>query len=190
MLRTTLLCAALALAHADDSESAVDCAKMTVKKLRVWLADRGLRCDGCAEKSDYVALCNQNLDAPLLPKKEPEAPPEKEKSIEDILAGLKGMPGMENIKMFTADDFKGMNHEQMAESMAGGGGGGRKRRNYRQELIDFYEKYGLQDKMDGVDAALEKWKGKENKMFKALYKKYDAEIRAKADASDDSKEEL
>ena len=34
-----------------------------------------------------------------------------------------------------------------------------------------------------VDAALDKWKGRESRMFDALYKKYDVEIRAKSDAA-------
>eukprot|EP00320_Phaeocystis_rex_P008398 CAMPEP_0119059382 /NCGR_PEP_ID=MMETSP1178-20130426/3550_1 /TAXON_ID=33656 /ORGANISM="unid sp, Strain CCMP2000" /LENGTH=72 /DNA_ID=CAMNT_0007040415 /DNA_START=89 /DNA_END=307 /DNA_ORIENTATION=- len=35
----------------------------------------------------------------------------------------------------------------------------------------------MDDKLDGVDAALDKWKGREEKMFSALHKKYDSEIR-------------
>ena len=127
----------------------------------------------------------------------PPAEPKKDADIDELLKNMKGMPGMENIKMFTADDLKGMNPEQMAASMGGGGGGGR-RRNWRRELVDFYTRYGLEDKIDGVDAALAKWKGRENKMMNALYKKYDAEIRAKTEAAkdlhtgdgDDAKEEL
>ena len=81
-----------------------------------------------------------------------------------------------------------MNPEQMASSMGGGGGGGgggSRRRNWRQKLIDFYTRYGLEDKIDGVDAALAKWKGRESKMMSALHKNYDAEIRAKTDAARD-----
>ena len=32
--------------------------------------------------------------------------------------------------------------------------------------------------LEGVDAALDKWKGREEKMLDALYKKYDKEINA------------
>lgn len=32
--------------------------------------------------------------------------------------------------------------------------------------------------LDGVDAALDKWKGREEKMFDVLNKKYDKEIKA------------
>ena len=38
----------------------VDCAGMKLKDLRQWLASRGLKCDGCVEKADYVSLCKQN----------------------------------------------------------------------------------------------------------------------------------
>ena len=194
-LLTLLLWAALA--SADD----VDCGAMKTKQLRQWLAARGLKCEGCAEKADFVALCEANIDAPLLQADEPPAgdyvPPSgggggggKDQSIEDLLAGMKGMPGMENIKMFSADDLKGMNTEQMGASM-GGGKGRRSKAEWRQDLVDFYTRYGLDDKIDGVDAALDKWRGREQRMFDALYKKYDKEIRAKDDyAKDDYKDEV
>jgi len=56
------------------------------------------------------------------------------------------------------------------------------RSQYRRRLVDFYEKYGLADKLDGVDAALDKWKGREEKMFTALNKKYQDVIDAKWEA--------
>lgn len=84
----------------------IDCDAMRIKELRIFLQDRGLRCDGCAEKADFVAMCHGNKDAPI--KREPEQQsqdasnePKDEKNIEDLLASLKGMPGMEGIKMFT-----------------------------------------------------------------------------------------
>ena len=171
----------LAVAAAD---SEVDCGAMRTKELRKWLAARGLKCEGCAEKADYVTLCEQNKDAPLLPPEEPpaDAGKGKDQSIEDLLASMKGMPGMEGIKMFTADDLKNMNPEQMGASM-GGRGGRKSRAEWRDELVDFYSRYGLDDKIAGVDAALDKWKGRESRMFDALYKKYDVEIRAKSDAA-------
>ena len=60
---------------------------------------------------------------------------------------------------------------------------GQRAPNSRDELVDFYSRYGLDDKIAGVDAALDKWKGRESRMFDALYKKYDVEIRAKSDAA-------
>ena len=99
-MRSLALLALLASAAADDD---VNCSKMKVKELRIFLADRGLKCDGCAEKADFVAMCEANKDAPLKPKVEeaPKEEPKKKEDIEDILAGMKGMPGMEGIKMFT-----------------------------------------------------------------------------------------
>ena len=46
--------------------------------------------------------------------------------------------------------------------------------SYRDRLIGFYKKYNP-DKMSGVDATLEKFKGREEEMFKALVNKYGAE---------------
>ena len=43
----------------------------------------------------------------------------------------------------------------------------------------------------GVDAALDKWKGREERMFDKLYQKYDSEIKAKWDKdAEPEKEEL
>lgn len=192
---TLLLCAGL-LASADEE---VDCGAMKLKNLRLWLKARGLKCEGCAEKADYVALCEQNRDAPVQMTEPSGSEPAgggaaggggKDQSIEDLLAGMKGMPGMENIKMFSADDLKGMNAEQMGASMGGGNRGRRPRAEWRQDLVDFYTRYGLDDKLDGVDAALDKWKGREQRMMDALYKKYDNEIRAKDDYAKDTKDEV
>lgn len=98
-----MLAAFAMLAAAAATDADVSCEKMRVKELRLFLEDRGLRCEGCAEKADFVAMCEANKDAPLAEKSSPSPSdaPKEEKSIEDILAGLKGMPGMEGIKMFT-----------------------------------------------------------------------------------------
>ena len=45
-------------------------------------------------------------------------------------------------------------------------------------MVDFYTMYGLEDKLDGVDAALDKFKGKENKIMPKLYKKYKDNVDA------------
>ena len=86
--------------------------------------------------------------------------------------------------MFSGDDLKNMNYEQMG-NMFGGGGRSKPRKTrsqYRRELVEFYKRYSMEDKLDGVDAALDKWKGREDRMFDALYKKYDAEITKYWDA--------
>lgn len=180
---------------------------------------------GCAEKADFVKMCEEHKDTPVLPKKPADDLPPRggaggkkdDQSIEDLLASMKGMPGMENIKvcapsgiapsantriaqphvpsalvlrlmccshqqMFNANDLKNMKPEDMASSFGGGGGGGRRpqrsRSEFRKELVDFYTTYGLTDKLSGVDAALDKWKGREEGMINALYKKYEKEIEA------------
>jgi hypothetical protein len=50
-----------------------------------------------------------------------------------------------------------------------------------------------EQKISGVDAALDKWKGREERMMSALYKKYDDKIREYdnlEEASNAGKEEL
>ena len=52
------------------------------------------------------------------------------------------------------------------------------KKQYRKELVDFYERYEIGYTEEGVDTAMEKWKGRQEKMFNALYKKYDDQIKA------------
>jgi len=189
----------LALAVADPGAETIDCAAMKTKQLRVFLNERGLQCEGCAEKADFVRMCNANLDAPKIQRVAPATAvppkPDKEQSIEELLASMKGMPGMEGIKMFNAGDLKGMNPEQMGSAFGGGKSKPLGRSDYRKELVDFYTRYELLDKLATVDAALDKWAGREEKMMTALHKKYDAEIKAYWDKQDaerasETKEEL
>eukprot|EP00962_Isochrysis_galbana_P000445 scaffold128_cov118-Isochrysis_galbana.AAC.6 len=66
-----------------------------------------------------------------------------------------------------------MDPERMAQQMAGGRGGRPKRRTrsqWKRELVAFYEAHGLQDKVAGVDAALDKWKGREQIMWDKVQK--------------------
>lgn len=90
------LLALIAGARADDE---VNCAALRTKELRKFLDARGLKCEGCAEKSDFVQMCEENQDAPLVEKPKPAAEPKDDKNIDDILASMKGMPGMDGIKM-------------------------------------------------------------------------------------------
>jgi len=179
---------ALLVGGALAQEGEIDCKRMKVKELRQMLAARGVKCEGCAEKADFQQLCEKEKDTPLLPvEDEPAAPaePEKEKDVEEMLKGFKGIPGMEGVKMFSGDDLKNMNYEQMGNMFGGGGGRSKPRKTrsqYRRELVEFYQRYSLEDKLDGVDTALDKWKGREDRMFDALYKKYDAEITKHWDA--------
>ena len=171
------LLALLGAARGDDD--GVDCAGMRTKELRKWLAARDLKCDGCAEKADFVALCENNRDAPLVQKDEPPAAgaksrirtpgdgkDPKDQDINDILKSMKGMPGMENVKMFTADDLKNMGSDGWRASEV------KPASEWRAELESFYKANGLDDKLAGVDAAMEKWKGREDKMMNAVRRKY------------------
>ena len=92
--------------------------------------------------------------------------------------------------MFGADDLKNMNFEEMGRQF-GGAPKRQTRAQYKERLVDFYTQYGMTDKLDGVDAALDKWKGREERMFDKLYQKYDSEIKAKWDKdAEPEKEEL
>ena len=52
----------------------------------------------------------------------------------------------------------------------------RSRSEWKQDLMDFYTRYGLKHKIDGIDRMLDQWKGLESKMMDKLYKKYDDAI--------------
>lgn len=45
-----MLAAALLFVQAEEAEPS--CGSMRTKELRKWLAARGLKCDGCAEKAE------------------------------------------------------------------------------------------------------------------------------------------
>merc|ERR1712195_125271 len=74
--------------------------KMRVKQLRKFLYDRDITCKGCAEKDDFVKLAIENREKPT---KE-----EKDKTLDELLASMKGMPGMGNFKMYGKDDIANM----------------------------------------------------------------------------------
>ena len=199
-----LLLLALLGARGDDD---VDCKGMKGKQLRQWLAARALKCDGCAEKADFVALCEANRDAPLAtpsPAADSDGPrvrtpgQEKDADINELLKSMKGMPGMENIKVMTPDDIlkstkddfmrpppsggrpAGKRERPKRDAKRGGGGGGddeigalgRPVSSWREELVDFYTKYEILARLDGVDEALAKWRGREDEMMAAVKKKY------------------
>lgn len=45
-----------------------DVRKMNIKGLKQFLSERGLTCDGCAEKRDYLDLALNNIDTPVVAK--------------------------------------------------------------------------------------------------------------------------
>jgi len=186
------------LVSAEDGERP-DFSKMRIKELRKILDDRGVKCEGCSEKFHMVERVQEVWDQPVISKPEEASSPPADtpsppadapsddgsnakaptESTEELLSRLKGMPGMENLKMFTANDLKN------GKFPGGGGGYGdygeppkKTRAEHRKELIDFYVRFGLQYEEDKIEKALDKFKGKEQKMFRSLYKKYDAEIKA------------
>ena len=95
--------------------------KMKIKELLALLTERGVECKNCrgAEKSHIIG---QVRDAIHLPKNTKKAEDKKrnaakarsgreggkDEGVEDILAKMKGMPGMENIKVFGRDDIDKM----------------------------------------------------------------------------------
>ena len=160
-----------------DDEWAAECRGMKTKALRIFLRERGLQCEGCTEKSDFVEMCIAHKDTPLVEIKPAE--PEKKENIEDILGSLKGMPGMEGIKMFTADDLKNMGPDGMGSAFGGRDPPPRKsREEWYSTVEEFYTRYGLTDKLDGINTVLDKWTGREEKMMRALNKKYKDHIEA------------
>ena len=92
--------------------------------LRKKLADKGLECKGCSEKSDFITqvLESQHLPDIEPPKeKEPTVDEKKvkekdENDIEDMLADLRSK-GFGNTQAFTADDLKDLTPEQMQEKV-------------------------------------------------------------------------
>ena len=93
-----------------------DMKKLPIKRLRQFLAARGLECRGCAEKDDYVKMAYENRDTPLAPIPEEPLPTppsndeieasraRKKKDMEDLMAGFKGS-GMGNMRMFSGRAF-------------------------------------------------------------------------------------
>mmetsp|Transcript_75158 Transcript_75158/g.195840 ORF Transcript_75158/g.195840 Transcript_75158/m.195840 type:complete len:129 (+) Transcript_75158:89-475(+) len=100
----------------------------------------------------------------------------KDADLEDILAKMKGMPGMENIKVFGREEMDRMAKD--GDYSGFGASPSPPAYDCHKELTDFYTKYEMEDKKAGIDEACKKWKGKEYKMMVALRKKYKDVIAA------------
>ncbi|EKX48670.1 hypothetical protein GUITHDRAFT_105304 [Guillardia theta CCMP2712] len=83
---------------------------MRAKELLVLLKERGVDCKECrgAEKSFLIQKVRENLHLPVKNKINQENAKGKDESVDDIMAKLKGMPGMENIKVYGRDDIEKM----------------------------------------------------------------------------------
>jgi len=84
--------------------------KMKIKQLLGLLEERGRPCLKCkgAEKSHIVSQVLEAIHLPIVPKKKAPKGKDKPEDVEDIMSKLKGMPGMENIKVFGRDDMDKM----------------------------------------------------------------------------------
>eukprot|EP00239_Pterosperma_sp_CCMP1384_P005825 CAMPEP_0197853522 /NCGR_PEP_ID=MMETSP1438-20131217/22889_1 /TAXON_ID=1461541 /ORGANISM="Pterosperma sp., Strain CCMP1384" /LENGTH=138 /DNA_ID=CAMNT_0043467961 /DNA_START=186 /DNA_END=602 /DNA_ORIENTATION=+ len=58
-------------------------AKMRVKQLKAFLAERGVECKGCAEKEHFVEKCEASRDMPILPP-EPAVEESSGMNLEDM----------------------------------------------------------------------------------------------------------
>mmetsp|Transcript_1567 Transcript_1567/g.2509 ORF Transcript_1567/g.2509 Transcript_1567/m.2509 type:complete len:151 (+) Transcript_1567:62-514(+) len=106
--------------HGIYGNDSIDFNAMRVKELKRFLYDRGLNCIGCAEKADYVKMAEEHRDTP---KKQSDTRAtsdddtsrgkSKDDSMADILEKLKQFGGA---KVFTQDDLKNMNFDEMKSS--------------------------------------------------------------------------
>ena len=69
----------LATLAAASAQSEVSCRNMKTKELRAFLADRGHTCNGCAEKSDFINMCEEHKHDPAKPAR----PEQEEEPIPD-----------------------------------------------------------------------------------------------------------
>jgi hypothetical protein len=54
-------------------QTEVDILALKIKDLRKFLDDRGVACEGCVEKADFVKIALASKDAPILESKKPKA---------------------------------------------------------------------------------------------------------------------
>ena len=114
--------------HGASAETPEELAKLPVKKLRQFLAARGLECKACTEKDDFVKLAVQNIDTPLKEQRSPPTPPSAvgdenpvkrdKKEIDDLMETMK-KSGLGNFKFYSPEDLKKMKPEDMAKNMGG-----------------------------------------------------------------------
>jgi hypothetical protein len=103
----------------DESTDLPDFAKMRVKELNALLEDRGVTCNGCAEKSDLVKRVKETYHLPIQSdsdksesgrkaeqKKTDDREPLTDEKLDEILKSLGGAG--KGYKVFRPDDFKNL----------------------------------------------------------------------------------
>lgn len=58
-----------ARAQAKNVDKDTDFSKMKMKALKLLLKERGVKCEGCTDKSDFVKMVKDSIDMPVLSKK-------------------------------------------------------------------------------------------------------------------------
>jgi hypothetical protein len=99
-----------------------DLKNLSIKKLKLMLEERDVKCLGCNEKGHYIDRVYETQELPVLEKKKTEIPTKNKsgksnkdtENIEEVLEQLK-KGGFGNAKVFTADDMKNFNAEDFAK---------------------------------------------------------------------------
>ena len=126
VVRAALLFSFLLSWSITSAETPEELAKLPVKKLRQFLAARGLECKACTEKEEFVKLAVANIDTPVKeqPASTPPPPPgdedpvKRDKDISDLMENMK-KSGLGNFKFYSPNDLKNMNPDDMVKNMGG-----------------------------------------------------------------------
>ena len=126
VVRGALLFSFLLSWRTTSAETPEELAKLPVKKLRQFLAARGLECKACTEKEEFVKLAVANIDTPVKeqPESTPPPPPgdddpvKRDKDISDLMENMK-KSGLGNFKFYSPNDLKNMNPDDMVKNMGG-----------------------------------------------------------------------
>eukprot|EP01119_Soliformovum_irregulare_P003180 TRINITY_DN134_c0_g1_i1.p1 TRINITY_DN134_c0_g1~~TRINITY_DN134_c0_g1_i1.p1 ORF type:complete len:153 (-),score=50.50 TRINITY_DN134_c0_g1_i1:38-496(-) len=111
-MKGLLLIALLVFVSLCYAEDKVDLSKLKVKDLKQMLADRGVQCIGCSEKSHLIQKVEESLDLPIIERKEEKREPAA-KNPED-----KPLDTDEILKMFkNQEQEKKKNQEKLEELM-------------------------------------------------------------------------
>ena len=94
----------LCIVAAEDTST--DFSKMRAKQLKAYLAARGVDCNGCAEKADWVKAAEESQDLPLLSTQEEEEPLEQGEGYQEGTEGQQGMEEEEPSQAETGVDDK------------------------------------------------------------------------------------